>query len=165
MAARHILSVECEEWTDYLALREILHEIMENVYFKYKETKAIIAVDRLMHREKRMVFKGYRQIPSSYIQRHMAFFKVEFNPKTRKIAVKQAMLGGDLHKLIDDFYALEKGIRYRTPPLIPKTHKSILTNPHLIPLLEGGARYNSYIPALRKNYNVREPKGEYTKEL
>jgi len=85
----------------------------------------IVTVERVKYRPKRMAWQGYSMEPVSCRRERIAIFKVKYNPSAMRIEVKSAQLGGDLAGLIDEYYSLEKGIKWRMPPVIPKHKKTL----------------------------------------
>ena len=52
-----------------------------------------------------------------------AIFEARFNPKTMRLEIKRATFGYALSYLREDFYELEKGIKWKIPDLIPWQHR------------------------------------------
>ncbi|MEM2594132.1 MAG: hypothetical protein QXR84_06135 [Candidatus Bathyarchaeia archaeon] len=147
---RAVRTVERDYWSDWLDLKREIEEAIMAAYFQYgiKQEECFVTVERVKYRPKRMAWYGYSMEPVSCRRERMAVFKVRYNPAAMRIEVKSAQLGGDFSPLIDEYYALERGIKWRMPPVIPK-HKKTLKQ---IMMMEGGIPPNSYIPTVKPQY-------------
>ena len=101
---------------------------------------------------------AYIQEKFRYGREFEAFFKVELDPKTSQIMVRRASFSWSLRQIKEEFYKYEKGIKYRVPPLIPKSHRSLLENPAQVLAEQSGLRYVDYSRKLQSTYMSTEEK-------
>jgi len=130
--------------TDWIELKMMLEEIMWQVYVEHRRTEAIITLERHMrgrYTVRRSSRYGLERIPTK--REGSGWFRVEFNPKTRGITVKEANFGYDLSHLREDFYFFERGRQYQLPPLIPKEHMN-LNDPRSFLMEPSALRYTDY---------------------
>ena len=144
--------------TDWIELKMMLEELMWQVYMEHgrRTTEAIITLERhvrgrfTVRRSRRY---GFERIPTK--REDMGWFRLEFNPKTREITVKEASFGYNLSHLREDFYLYERDRQYRLPPLIPKEHIN-LDDPRSFLIEPSALRYTDY---------SRKPNPIYAQEL
>jgi len=143
--------------TDWIELRMMLEELMWQVYVEHgHKTEAIITLER--HVRGRFVLArtqkyGMKRVPTK--REDMDWFRLKFEPKTRKITVKEASFGYHLNHLREDFQFYERGRQYRLPPLIPKEHMN-LNDPRSFLMEPSALRYTDY---------SRQPNPLYAHEL
>jgi len=158
-------------------MKWLLAEVMAVVHASHGITVADISLER--HRRGKFTLRfsghGYSIQPLRYQRYYEAFFKVIYTPKTGDVEVRRASFSWNLNAVAQEFYAMEKGIQYREPPLIPREHRqSILESPKSLLRLEPtGSRYADYTRKLQNLYNkfseaeetpmsyLREPKIMY----
>ena len=143
--------------TDWIELKMMLEELMWQVYIEHgHRTEAIITLERhvrgrfTVRRSRRYTFE---RIPTK--REDMGWFRLEFNPKTREITVKEASFGYNLSHLREDFYLYERDRQYRLPPLIPREHMN-LNDPRSFLMEPSALRYTDY---------GRKPNSLYAREL
>jgi len=143
--------------TDWIELKIMLEELMWQVYMEHGHgTEAIITLERhvrgrfTVRRSRRY---GFERIPTK--REDMGWFRLEFNPKTREITVKEASFGYNLSHLREDFYLYERDRQYRLPPLIPREHMN-LNDPRSFLMEPSALRYTDY---------GRKPNSLYAREL
>ena len=81
-----------------------------------------------------------------------AFFKVNYEPSTNRIEIRQAAFGHLLTHLRTDFQETERNKKWRIPPLIPKSHSNMLDSPKSILADQSGIRYPDYSKKARLVY-------------
>jgi hypothetical protein len=103
---------------------------------------------------------SYREIRVRYRREVEWFGRLRYNPKTTETTVDQCSFGPHLWPLASDYYE-ERGIKYRSPSLIPKAlpapgdPKALLMDP-------SGVRYADYSKQPEGPYDFSEktPKNE-----
>ena len=108
------------------------------------KTEAIITLER--HVRGRIAMRqthryGLERIPTK--REDEGGFRLEFEPKTRKITVKETSFGYNLSHLRKDFYFYERDRQYRLPPLIPREHMN-LNDPRIFLTEPSALRYTDY---------------------
>ena len=142
--------------TDWIELKMMLEELMWQVHLERGMTEAIITLERhvrgrfTVRRSRRY---GFERIPTK--REDMGWFRLEFNPKTREITVKEASFGYNLSHLREDFYFYERDRQYRLPSLIPREHMN-LNDPRSFLMEPSALRYTDY---------SRKPNPIYAQEL
>jgi len=146
--------------TDWLELKTLLTEVMKKVYVEHKQAEAEVTLERHLPGKFFVSFAQgrYSQQRIPYKREYEAFFKVRYNMKTDTIEVAQASFNYTLMHLAADFWEMEKGIRYRAPPLIPREHQNILENPKRILMEPSGTRYADYSKTPKKHYQHEDEK-------
>ena len=102
---------------------------------------------------------GYRQ---KKIATHEGIFRLAYNARTGKLAVKDAQFGPELGHLRADYWRLERGIEYRVPPLIPEDHRDPLDVKGMI-MENPMTRYADYSRKETRTYAVHEKRGTYSR--
>ena len=131
--------------TDWIELRMMLEEILWQVYVEHgRKTVAIITFER--HVRGRIAMRqthryGLERIPTK--REDEGWFRLEFEPKTKKITVKEASFGYNLSHPREDFYFYERDRQYRLPPLIPREHMN-LNDPRSFLMEPSALRYTDY---------------------
>ena len=140
---------------DWVQLKGLLRDAMLKVHYLTGETRAILSLERYKPGRWFWAFKhgAYIQEKFRYGREFEAFFKVELDPKTSEITVRRVSFSWSLQRIKEEFYKYEKGIKYKVPPLIPKSHKSLLENPAQVLAEQSGLRYVDY---------SRKPQSTYT---
>ena len=86
----------------------------------------------------------YTEQKVRYRRRPEAVFKAEYNPATDSLEKVPATFSENLLSVASDYYDMERGIRWRTPPIIPRDHKSFLEDPKQILKEPSVTRYADY---------------------
>jgi hypothetical protein len=124
----------------------MLREVMVRSHIEYKQDEATVFLER--HKPGKFVVATKR---GSYTQRKIRFrreyeavFKVHYNAREGSIEVTNQFFTGHLQHLVEEFRECERGIKYRTPPLIPREHQNILQNPKTMLMEQSATRYADY---------------------
>lgn len=147
--------------SDWVEMKRLLAEVMAVVHANYGRTEVNVSLER--HKRGKFTIRfsgrGYSVQPLRYQREYEAFFKVRYIPKTGGVEVSRATFSWNLHQVAQEFYQMEKGIRYRVPPLIPREHRqSVMENPKTLLRLEpSGSRYADYT---RKPQHLYDRHGE-----
>lgn len=150
-----------DRWpTDWLHLKRLLVEVMKRVHTEHKQAEAEIVLEQhLSGKFFVQTSRGrYSQRKVRYKREYEAFVKVRFNPKNDAIHVVHASFGPALMHVASDYWRMERNIRYRSPPLIPREHQSILENPKLILMEQSAMRYADYSQTPKTCYQRRDEK-------
>lgn len=145
---------------DWPELKQMLIEAMLKAFTEYGTTEALWSLEG--HRSgKAKVWKPkigtYILKPFNPKRSVEAYLHAVFNPITCETTIKQATFNWSHSEMVYDYMACEKNIRYKIPPVTPKTFKSFIDNPQAIleePLI---IRYPDYSGKIKTNYN-KEPK-------
>ena len=161
-----MLTIDYEP-SDWLQLRLILAEVMMKVNRDYGQSKAQIVMERHMPGKFFVKFTpgSYGQRRFRYKRRFQAFFKVSLNPKTGKVEFSRGFFAPNMMHISVDYDAMERNVHYKTPPLVPREHESILENPSLMLVEWSSTRYADYTRTLKPQYNGQtgenQPKHHY----
>ena len=132
---------------DWIQLKTHLAEAMKRLYIERRQTRAVVSLERHMGGKSTTMFA-----PGTYIERKVryarqpeAVLEVEFNPTTDRVEkVYEANFGYSLRNVATDYWDIERNIRWRSPPIIPKDHKSYLEDPSQILREPSSTRYADY---------------------
>jgi len=154
---RPVLSID-DVPSDWFELKNMLTEVMTIVYARYGFAEAEVTLES--HKPGKFTFLsapyGYRTKPVRYKREYEAYFKVLFNPKMGSLEVSRAAFSWSLNQLAEEFYYLEKGVRYHVPPLIPKKYRqSAQEKPRVLLTLEPSGPY-SYSKKPQRLYGLSE---------
>jgi hypothetical protein len=132
---------------DWLHLKDFLIQAMEQVHHEHDNmTEALTSLER--HLPGRSFVKhgaSYRPEKIPYRREYEAIFNLVYNPHTRDLTVKSASFGYKLSHVREDFWRVERGIRWRSPPLIPREYQNIIGDPDaLLREWPSGTRYADY---------------------
>jgi len=153
-----VLSID-EAPSDWGRMKQLLTEVMTTVHIKHGIIEAQVTMERHKSGKWTVVFsgQGYGTQKLRYKREIEAFFKVRYSPKADAVEVVRAAFSWNLNRIAQDFYQMEKGIQYRTPPLIPRQHmQSILENPKLLLMGPSGQRGVDYSIKPPQLYNRKE---------
>ncbi|MEM2922557.1 MAG: hypothetical protein QXF26_09620, partial [Candidatus Bathyarchaeia archaeon] len=100
---------------------------------------------------------GYRERKVRYEREYEAAFKISYNPRLMSVEVSRASFNYSLLNVAEDYYWMEKGIRWRVPPLIPKEHRD-LSDPRTYLMEPSTVRYADYSRQPNPIYTVKEEK-------
>jgi len=123
-------SVDCYP-TDWLEWKMILEEVMAIVYYEHNRSEATVSAEKHLRGKFFLGFReGYVQSRINVMREYEAIFDLEFNPNRQlfeRVTVKKAQFGPHIaHHVREDYWWMERGIRWRIPPLIPQQHKDPL---------------------------------------
>ena len=92
--------------------------------------------------------------------------KVTFNPKMNRVEVKEVSFGPALSHLREDYWWMERGVRWRSPSLIPKEEQNILKDVKSLLRVQLATRYPDYSPKDHTNYGAERDlhEGHYKRE-
>ena len=149
--------------TDWLELRMLLQEAMMTAHMEHDVTAATVSLERHLpgrsFEEPRR--HGAARVP--YRREYEAVMKLELNPTTREVEVRRASFNYTLGHVREDFWRMERGVQYRTPPLIPKEHRN-LSDPKTYLMEPSTTRYADYSRQPKPIYGSAEPRLTYARE-
>jgi len=147
--------------TDWHELRMILVEVAGKVYIEHKKAEFFVSLERhLPGKSFVRLSPGYRQKKIPFQRQCEAFFKLLFNPQIKEITVKQASFNYTLFHLREGFWRMERGIRWRSPPLIPREHRN-LNDPKRLLMHPSATRYADYSRKSRDRWDEEKPRKSY----
>ena len=161
-----MLTIDYEP-VDWLQLRFILAEVMMKLNREYGQSRAQIVLERHMPGKffTKFTHGSYRLRKYTYKRGFEAFFNVSLNPKTGKVEFNRGFFAPNLMHISVDYNAIEKNVYYKTPPLIPREHESMLENPKLMLTEWSSTRYADYTRTLKPTYGNQtsedKPKQHY----
>ena len=140
----------------------LLEEVMDMVYREHNKASAIITLEKHLSSGRSFIglTRGYKQKKIAYQREYEGYFELEYDPKKRlfeKITVKTAEFSGLLGYLREDYWWIERGIRWKGPPLIPKQHHDP-ADWRKMSLEPSTGRFNSYMEQPNINYGHVEEK-------
>jgi hypothetical protein len=148
--------------TDWYEMRMRLAEAMKKAYEDY----GIIEAQWTLERHVPTKFKVWRPRPGSYIPKPFskkrtfeAYFIAAYDPLSDTVEVKQAVFAPYHMDIATDYMAIEKDIKFRLPPIVPKTFKSLIENPQSMFEELSAIRYPDYstTPKLRYDKQTEKP--------
>lgn len=146
--------------TDWAELKEHLKVCALKLWNEQKISSALITLE--LHLSGKFVWKRRR---GGYSPRRVRWQRgvewagrLRFNSKTEEITVDNCSFGPNLMSLASDYYA-ERGIKYRTPSVIPKEHQN-LHDPRSLLMDPSATRYADYTTPPRSPYDHRQKRGE-----
>jgi transposase len=160
--------------TDWLELKHLLAEVMAKLHRERGIAEGIIVLYRhLPGRAAPMFTKPYSPSLIPYKREFEAAFKVRYSPRTGEVEVAQASFNYTLNHVRDDFWWMERGIRWRVPSVIPREHRDAMGSVKSLLLEPSGLRYVDYSRTPKGLYSfgkegqmgpyVQSKKGVYTK--
>jgi len=133
-------SLESEP-SDWLDLKEKLGEVMRKLHVERGMVEAYLLLQKHLPGRHFVETRHYRKVR---VRREIeAGFKIVYSPKTGEAHIKQASFSWELQPLREQFMEVERGKRWRTPPLIPWEHKD-LSDPKTFLMEPSGVRYPDY---------------------
>jgi hypothetical protein len=133
----------------------MLQEPMAAVHLDHSLEAAVITLEKhVPGRSTVRMLKQYRQGKIPVQREYEGVFKLVFNPRTRDLTVKEASFNYTLNHIRGGFWRIERGIQFRTPPLIPREHRDPM-DPKGLLMEPSTTRYPDY---------TRKPRLKYTKE-
>jgi hypothetical protein len=152
--------------TDWLELKMMLRDVMERAHIEFKQDEAVVFLER--HKPGKFVVAtkrgGYTQQKVHFRREYEAVFKARYNVREGSVEVVQTFFTGHLQHLVAEFMDMERGIKYRSPPLIPREHQNILQNPKTMLMEQSATRYADYSRTPRPIYGRKdeeEPRLQY----
>ena len=123
--------------TDWLELKRLLAEVMAKLHRERNLTEGLIVLERhLPGRAVAMFARPYSPSLIPYKREFEAAFKVRFNPKIVEVEFAEASFNYTFSHVREDFWWMERGIRWRIPSVIPREQlnafgksKSLLMDP------------------------------------
>lgn len=145
------------EPTDWFELRRMIEEVMRKVHMERgdKEVTILTLERHLPGRSFSAVGSHYRQFKVPFRREYEAIFKIEYNEKTGELTLKDSQFGPSLSQLRTDYWRMEKGIQWRSPPAIPRQHRDPL-DPKGMVMEVPATRYPDYSRRLRMHYEREE---------
>ena len=139
--------------TDWQHLKSLLQERAIKLYNEYHAAVAIMTLEQ--HLKGKYIVKTkqgtYEPTRVRYRRDIIWSGRIRFNPKTKGIIVDQCAFGPAIWLMSADYYEQERGIKYRSPPVIPKTLPK-LGDPKGLLMDPSASRYADY---------SRQPRGPY----
>ena len=172
--------------TDWVELRFMLEEVMLTVYIEHvtwdermrnmdagtkrelpKTCEAMVTLEHHLPGGRTghtygVHGTGYRQKKIATRREYEGIFRLAYNSRTGKLAVKDAQFGPKLGHLRTDYWRLERGIEYRVPPLIPEDHRDPLDVKGMI-MENPMTRYADYSRKETRTYAVHEKRSMYSR--
>lgn len=147
--------------TDWFQLKMILVEVAEKVHLEHKKTHFFVSLERHLPGKSFVRFSGkYRQKKIPFQRQYEAFLKLVFNPQNKDTTVKQASFNYTLFHVREGFWRMERGIRWRSPPLIPREHRN-LSDPKRLLMHPSATRYADYSRKSRERWDEKKPRTSY----
>jgi len=146
---------------DWQELRNILLDIARKTFNDYGTIEAQYTLEK--HLSTRVkVWKprlgSYILKPFSYKRNFEVFFHMSYNQLIDDIEVKNVIFAPHHTNVADEYRAIEKGVKYRIPPIIPQNFKSFLENPKAVLEELSALRYPDYSKAPRSKYDKQTEK-------
>jgi len=151
--------------TDWMHLKQQLREAMIKAFIIYGRTEAAIALDMHTGGSRRPAGTSgtYTKRPIPYKRERVAFFRrVQINPETWQVTVKQApFIGWKISHIREEYWSIERGKEWRTPPLIPswykpENQKTLLMQPADYPSTYRKTGHGTYRKTLGQSYRATE---------
>jgi len=101
----------------------MLLEVMRKVHVEHYVTSATISLERHLPGKSMTRHVGYVRKKIPIMRQYDGVFRVELEPSVNELTVKQASFNVTLGNVRADFWDMERGIRWRSPPLIPREHR------------------------------------------
>jgi len=142
--------------TDWLHFKMLLEEVMEVVHRDQGKVEATISLERhhLAGRSFEGFTSGYAQRNIPFKREYEAVLELEYDPKKsflQRIAVRKAQFNYTLRHVREDYWWMERGIRWKGPPLIPKGRSDPL-DPLGMVMEKTATRYADYSRSAKPNY-------------
>ena len=153
---------------DWVELKELLTDVARKAYNDYGAIEAHWALER--HVATR--FKVWKPRPGSYVPKPFshkrnfeALFQMVYNSLADNIEIKQAVFAPHRMDMATEYQQTEKGVKYKIPPIIPKTHKSLLEKPQAVLEELSALRYPDYsrTPKLKYDKTVEKQTSTYVR--
>lgn len=151
--------------TDWIHLKLILEEVMSTVYLMHGRKEATVTMEKHMPGHAAILMDGYslRKIPTQ--RQYEAILDLIYHPNKgilQQITVKRAQFGMVPYHIRQDYWEIERGIKYRGPPLIPRQQRGPM-DPIGMLMEPVSTRYADYSPTSHPNYSIvmKTHKGNY----
>ena len=142
--------------TDWLELQRLLAEAMAKLHRERGLTEALVTLERHLPGRAAALFIRYRPSLIPYKREFEAAFKLRFSPRTGGVEIAQASFNYTFSHVREDFWWMERGIRWKVPPVIPKEHQNVLSNPKYLLMDPSATRYADYSGKPRSIYSFGE---------
>ena len=131
--------------TDWIELQTMLEELMWQVYMEHGyRTEAVISLERHLRAGVMIGWTmKYGRAKITTRREEEAVFRLEFNPETHELTVKEAHFGIHLSHLRPDFQHYERNRELTLPPLIPRQHMN-LNDPRSFLMEPSALRFTDY---------------------
>lgn len=130
----------------------MLSEVMERVWVEHGLVEGIVTLER--HLPGRSFERRCVPVRIPYRREYEAVLRVDYNPNSREVTVMQASFNYTLNHIREDFWRMERGIAYRTPPLIPREHRDPLDAKALL-MEPSSTRYADYSEKPKPIYGAK----------
>jgi hypothetical protein len=140
--------------TDWLEMKYMLVEVMAKLERERGITEGIIVLYRhLPGRAVPTFSRPYNSTLTPYKREFEASFKVSYNPLSGGIEFADADFNFTLSYLREDFWWMERGIRWRIPSVIPRKHLAAFGSIKSLMMEPSGLRYVNYSGTPRDLYS------------
>lgn len=129
--------------TDWLELKTMLTEIMRKIHIEHRVAAATVSLERHLPGRSMMRYSGYVRKKIPILRQYDGMFRLVLKSSVRELTVKEASFNYTLASLRSDFWQMERGIKWRSPPLIPKEHLNLL-DPRTFLMEPSSTRFASY---------------------
>jgi len=129
--------------TDWLELKTMLTEVMRKIYTEHHVAAATVSLERHLPGKSMMRYSGYVRKKIPILRQYDGIFRLVLEPSLRELTVKEASFNYTLASLRSDFWEMERDIKWRSPPLIPKEHRNLL-DPRTFLMEPSSTRFASY---------------------
>jgi hypothetical protein len=130
--------------TDWIELKTMLEELMLQVYMEHGyRTEALISLERHLRGGIARKWQKYGRTKVAMKREEEAVFRLEFDPETHEITVKEAQFGYHLSRLREDFLYYERDRELTLPHLIPRQHMN-LNDPRSFLMEPSALRFTDY---------------------
>ena len=137
--------------TDWLELKTMLIEVMRKIHTEHHVANATVSLERHLPGKSMMRYSGYVRKKIPILRQYDGMFRLVLEPSLRELTVKEASFNYTLASLRSDFWEMERGIKWRSPPLIPKEHLNLL-DPRTFLMEPSSTRFASYRRDLSLTY-------------
>jgi len=143
--------------SDWFELKLLLAEAMAKLYREKGVVEAVTVLSRHLPGRAIPVFtRPYSQSLIPYKREFEAAFKARYNPRTGRVEDVQATFNYTMNHVREDYYWMERGIRWRIPPVIPREHQDAIGNVKSLLMEPSGLRYVNYARTPRGLYSFGE---------
>jgi hypothetical protein len=142
--------------TDWLELKRLLAEAMVKLHRERGLTEAFITLQRHLPGRAAALSIGYRPSLIPYKREFEVAFKARFSPRTGEVEIAQASFNYTFSHVREDYWWMERGIRWKIPSVIPREHQSALGNMKSLLMEPSATRYADYSRKPKKIYSFGE---------
>ena len=129
--------------TDGLELKTMLKEVMRKIHTEHHVVAATVSLERHLPGKSMIRYSGYVRKKIPILRQYDGIFCLVLEPSLRELTVKEASFNYTLASLRSDFWEMERDIKWRSPPLIPKEHLNLL-DPRTFLMELSSTRFASY---------------------